>query len=152
MSLKKYEPLNLLSRMQSQLNDFFHRADSDFPSLFEDDQMLVSSDWMPRIDVKEDDAQYTITADVPGVDSKDINVTMENGMLCIKGERRTEKEEKKKNYHRRECVMGSFERSFLMPDNADKNKISAKGKNGVITIQIGKKEVTKPKSINIQYE
>lgn len=152
MSLVKYEPLNLLNRMQSQLNEFFHRNDADFPSLFDEGQMLIGTEWMPRIDVKEDDAQYTVTADIPGVDPKDINVTMENGMLCIKGERRSEKEEKKRNYHRKECVMGSFERSFRMPDTADSNRISAKGKNGVLTIQIGKKEVAKPKTIKIECE
>lgn len=148
----KYEPVNLLNRMQSQLNEFFHRGDSDILSLFDDGQMLIGTEWMPRIDIKEDDTQYTVTADIPGVDPKDITVTMENGTLCIKGERRSEKEEKKKNYHRRECMMGSFERSFRMPDTADSSKISAKGKNGVLTIGIGKKDVAKPKTIKIDYE
>jgi len=152
MPLVKYEPMHLLNRLQNQLNEFFHHADADFPSLFEDSQMLIGTEWMPRIDVKEDDAHYTVTADIPGVDPKDIRVTMENGMLCIKGERKSEKEEKKKNYHRRECVMGSFERSFRMPESADSNKISAKGKNGVLTVKIGKKEVAKPKIIKIEYE
>jgi HSP20 family protein len=152
MSLTKYEPMNLLSRMQSELNHFFHRSDADFSSLFADNQMLISTEWMPRIDIKEDETVYKVTADIPGVDPKDIKVTMENGMLSIKGERKSEKEETKKNYHRRECVMGSFERSFRMPDTADSNKITAKGKNGVLSIEIGKKEVAKAKTIPIQSE
>lgn len=152
MALIKYEPVNLLSRMQNELNAFFHRADSDFPLLFDDTQTLLGSEWMPRIDIKEDDTQYTVTADIPGVDPKDIKVTMENGMLSIRGERKSEKEEKKKNYHRKECVMGSFERSFRMPDTADSSQVNAKGKNGVLTIQIAKKAAAKPKTIKIDVE
>jgi HSP20 family protein len=148
----KYEPMNLLSRMQSQLNDFFHRSDTDILSIFDDGQMLIGTEWIPRIDIKEDETQYIVTADIPGVDLKDVTVTMENGTLCIKGERKSEKEEKKKNYHRRECMMGSFERSFRMPDSADSSMVSAKGKNGVLTIRIGKKEVAKPKAIKIDHE
>ena len=148
----KHEPLNLLTRMQKQLNDFFHRSDKDIFSLFDDDQMLIGTEWMPQIDIKEDDTQYTFTADVPGVDPEDITVTMENGTLCIKGERRSEKEEKKKNYHRRECMMGTFERSFRMPEAADSSKITAKVKNGVLTIHVGKREVAKPKAIKIDHD
>jgi HSP20 family protein len=152
MSLIKYEPLNMLSRMQNELNAFFHRRDSDFPSLFDDTQTLLGSEWMPRIDIKEDDTNFIIIADVPVVEPKDIKVTMENGMLSIRGERKSEKEEKKKNYHRKECVMGSFERYFRMPDTADSSQVSAKGKNGVLTIKIGKKVGTKPKTIKIDSE
>jgi len=88
--------------------------------------------------------------DVPGVDTKDIEVSMTNGLLSIKGERKSEKEEKKDNYRRRECVYGSFERSFMMPDNADGEHITAKGKDGVLNIQIAKKKTPKPKTINIE--
>lgn len=129
MALVKYEPLNLLSRMQNELNAFFRHGDTDFPSLFDDRQMLIGSEWMPRIDIKEDDSHYTVTADIPGVDPKDIKVAMENGMLSIKGER-----------------------SFRMPDTADSGKITAKGKNGVLTVQIGKKEAARPKTIKIESE
>jgi HSP20 family protein len=151
-SLQRYEPVNLLSRMQNELNSFFHRGDERFPSIFQDGSSLLGSEWVPRIDIKEDNNHYTVTADIPGVDPKDIEVTMANGILSIKGERKEEKEENHKGYRRRECFMGSFERSFQMPDTADSSNIVAKGKHGVLTIQIGKKEAAKPKAIKIETE
>lgn len=150
MSLIKYEPMNLLSRMQNELNQFFRQDGEGFPALFMDDRSLLGGEWMPRIDLKEDDTQYTVTADVPGVDPKDVQVTMENGLLTLKGERKSEKEEKKKHYRRRECVYGSFERSFRLPDTANGDAISATGKNGVISIRIPKKEGAKPRAIKIE--
>jgi HSP20 family protein len=136
--------------MQNELNSFFHRGNERFPSIFQDEASLFSAEWMPRIDIKEDTNHYTVTADIPGVDPKDIEVTMANGMLTIRGERREEKEEDNKGYRRRECFMGSFERSFQMPETADSDNIVAKGKNGVLTIQIGKKEAAKPRTIQIE--
>jgi HSP20 family protein len=143
--------MNMLSRMQSEINDFFRTGDDRFPSLFHDGSSLLS-EWTPRIDIKEDQNHYTVTADIPGVDPKDIQVTMSNGLLSIKGERKEEKEENKKNFRRRECFMGSFERSFQLPDTADSSNIKAKGKHGVLTVEIAKKETAKPKTIKIETE
>lgn len=137
--------------MQSDINDLF-RNGGGLPSLFDDDNALLGAEWSPRIDIREDDKEYFVTADVPGVDPKDIEVTMTNGLLTIRGERKTEKEEKKDNYRRRECFMGSFERSFRMPDTADSDKITAKGKHGVLNIHIAKKNGVKPKTIKIETE
>jgi HSP20 family protein len=151
-SLRKYEPVNLLSRLQNELNDFFRPGDDKFPSMFQDGNGWLGSEWVPRIDIRENENQYVVTADIPGVDPKDIQVTMANGILSIKGERKEEKEDNRKDYRRRECFMGSFERSFHMPDTADSSNIIAKGKNGVLTIEIGKKETAKPQTIEIQTE
>ena len=152
-SIRRYEPVNMLSRLQSEINDFFRAGEDRLPSLFQDSSSLLSSTgWTPRIDIKEDQNHYTVTADVPGVDPKDIQVTMANGMLTTKGERKEEKEENKKNYHRRECFTGSFERSFFLPDSADSNNIKAKGKNGVLTVEIARKETAKPQTIKIETE
>lgn len=151
-SLKRYEPVNMLSRLQNEINDFFRAGDDRFPSLFQDGSSLLVSEWTPRIDIKEDQNHYTVTADIPGVDPKDIQVTMANGMLTIKGERKEEKEENKKNFRRRECFSGSFERSFHLPDTADSKNIKAKGKNGVLTVEIAKKETAKPQTIKIETE
>lgn len=148
MSLIKREPMSFLSRMQQELNHFFDGRDH-FPSVFAEGEPFFSARWMPSIDIKEDDAQYTVTADVPGVDAKDIEVSMEESVLTIKGERKSEKEENKKNYHRRECVMGSFERSFRMPAAADADRITASNKDGVLTVIIPKKKVEKPKTVKI---
>jgi HSP20 family protein len=140
----------MLNRMQKELNQFLGNGHDFFPALFEDNQSLLGSEWSPRIDIKEEDSNYVVTADIPGVEPKDIQVTMDNGVLNIRGERKSEKEEKKKNYHRKECFTGSFERSFRMPESADSDRISAKGKNGVLTVLIGKKESSKPRPIKIE--
>ena len=88
-SIRRYEPVNMLSRLQSEINDFFRAGEDRLPSLFQDSSSLLSSTgWTPRIDIKEDQNHYTVTADVPGVDPKDIQVTMANGMLTIKCERK----------------------------------------------------------------
>lgn len=76
MSLIKYEPLSLLSRMQRDLDDFFRRSEEKFPSMFPDNTRLLDTEWSPRIDIKEDEKQFLVTADIPGVSPKDIQVTM----------------------------------------------------------------------------
>ena len=151
MSLIRYEPMNVLSRMQGGLSRFFNHNDDDlFPSLRMDDDALFGGEWLPRVDLEEDDKNYIVTADVPGVDPQDLEVTMEGGLLTIRGERRSEKEETKKHYRRKECMYGSFERSFLLPDTADGDRITATSRNGVVTIEIPKKEAAQRKAIKIE--
>lgn len=151
MSLIKYEPATMLNRRQNDLNDFFQRMDNFFPSLFNDNQLL-EPDWKPRVDIHEDDREYIVTADIPGVDPKDIEVTLASGVISIKGKRELEKEENKKNFYRKECLMGSFERTFHLPDTIDESRVKAKGKNGVLTIRIEKRPAAKAKSIKIEAE
>jgi HSP20 family protein len=98
---------------------------------------------MPAVDVSETDKAYEITAELPGMDEKNVDVKVANGLLSIKGEKQEEKEEKKKDYYRRERSFGSFERSFSVPDGVDSDKIEASFKKGVLT-------VTLPKSADAQ--
>jgi HSP20 family protein len=98
---------------------------------------------MPAVDVSETDKAYEITAELPGMDEKNVDVKVANGILSIKGEKQEEKEEKKKDYYRRERSFGSFERSFSVPDGVDSDKIEASFKKGVLT-------VTLPKSADAQ--
>lgn len=151
MQLTKYEPVNFLNRMQSDLNDFFRvNGNPRMPWLFDDSNELLSAQWTPSIDVSENGKQFTITADVPGVDPKDIEVSMENGYLSIKGERKEDKEETKDNRRIRECSYGSFERRFSMPDTADADRVTARNKNGVLTVTVAKKKAAKPKLIEVK--
>lgn len=151
MQSGKHEPMSLLNRMQHEINDFFrHNGNSRLPSLFDEIEHWPGMEWAPRVDIKDEEKQFTVIADIPGVDPKDIEVTMENGQLSIKGERKTEKEEKKKDYRLQECSYGSFERVFRMPDTADGDSIKAKGKNGVLTITIAKKAGAAPRKIAIE--
>lgn len=151
MSLTHYDPMKLINRMQNEINSFFHsNGSSRQPSLFDEAESWLAKEWSPSVDIKEEASQFVVTADIPGVDPKDIEVSMANGVLTIKGERKSEKEEKKKGYSLKECSYGSFERAFRMPDTADSEHIKAKGKNGVLTISIAKKAGTEPRRIAIE--
>jgi HSP20 family protein len=93
---------------------------------------------MPAVDVSETDKAYEITAELPGLDEKNIEVKLANGVLSIKGEKQEEKEEKEKDYYRRERSFGSFERSFQVPDDVEEDKIAASFKNGVLSVTLPK--------------
>jgi HSP20 family protein len=116
----------------------------------EEDSDAVTSTWAPAVDVKEDDDKYVIHADVPGVDPKDIEVTMENGILTLRGERTSESETEKGEYKRIERTHGSFYRRFTLPDTADGDKIEAKTKHGVVEIVIPKSTAKKARRIEVK--
>lgn len=151
MSLVKYEPFGLLDRFNRELNrlglndPFFNDA---FPS--EDNSNIVTSHWRPAVDIKEEENRFLIQADIPGVDPKDIEITMEDGVLTIRGERSDEATKEGEGYTRVERMRGSFYRRFSLPDTADAERIEAQGKNGVLEVTIPKKEKAKPKRIAIK--
>ena len=111
---------------------------------------LSFADWSPSVDIDEQDDQYLIKADLPGVEKKDIDVKLENGILSIRGEKHTETESGKGKRHRTERFHGTFARSFTLPDTVDSEHIDAKYKDGVLTLVIRKLEKAKPKSIDIK--
>ncbi|MCW8828213.1 MAG: Hsp20/alpha crystallin family protein, partial [Gammaproteobacteria bacterium] len=110
----------------------------------------TASDWVPAVDIKEDQECFTITADLPGVQGKDIEVHAENGMLTIRGERESEKKDQHEGYKRIERSYGSFFRRFTLPDTADTDKISAKADNGVLTVTIPKHAKVQPRKIEVK--
>ena len=115
-------------------------------------EVIATGDWAPRVDIAETDKAFEIKAEIPEVNKEDVKVSVHNGVLTIQGERKQEKEEKGKRYHRIERYYGSFTRSFTLPDNVDETKISASFKDGVLNLQIQKTEEVKPKSIEIKVE
>ena len=117
MSLTRYEPWSLLDQMRREME----RA-MDTPTA--EGSSVATSDWVPAVDIKEDKEAFLIVADIPGVDPKDIEVHMENGVLSIKGEKESEKKEEREGYKRVERSYGSFYRRFSLPDTADPEKIS----------------------------
>jgi HSP20 family protein len=120
---------------------------------FEDsDNTLSPANWTPAVDIAEKDDHFLINADVPGVDPKDIEVSMENGFLTIKGDRESETKDEKNGYSRVERSHGSFYRRFSLPDTADPENVSANSNKGVLQIKIGKAEVAKPKKITIDVQ
>lgn len=103
----------------------------------------------PRVDVSEDDDKYEIAAEVPGVDEKDISLTIKDDLLTLKGEKKTERKEEKKNFYMKERSYGSFVRSFQLPDSVKADKVRAKFANGVVTIEMPKKPKSKAKEKRI---
>lgn len=142
MSLVRYEPWSLLNQLSKELDRSFRGTENSD---------VATSDWTPAVDIKENEDNFVIVADIPGVDPKDIEVHMENGVLSIKGQRESEKKEEKEGYKRVERSYGSFYRRFSMPESADPNKINAKSKNGVLEITIPKQEKEQPRKIEVQH-
>lgn len=105
--------------------------------------------WTPAVDILENENEVVLKADLPDVDMKDIHVQIENGTLTLKGHRNFENEEKKKGYHRIERSYGSFARYFSLPETVDPEKVAAEYKNGVLTVTLPKKELAKPRTVNV---
>jgi len=115
-------------------------------------EFMATGDWVPRVDIAETDKEFAIKAEIPDVKKEDVKVTVDNGILTIQGERKQEKEEKGKKFHRVERHYGHFVRSFTLPDNTDETKIKASFKDGMLNLHIQKIEETKPKAIEIKVE
>ncbi len=144
--LTRYEPWAAMRQLRDEMN----RAFGQVPAGVEDGSSVVTSAWIPAVDIREEDNAFIIKADIPGVEPDDIDVTMENGVLTIKGERKLETTDEGDNGYRRvERMHGTFYRRFSLPDTADAEKISARGRNGVLEVVIPKKEVVQPKRIKV---
>ena len=147
MALVRYEPWNLFERIQDELN----RAGLLTQDTVEgDNSHVVTSSWRPAVDIREEPSRFVILADLPGVDPKDIEITMDKGVLTIKGERVSEKEETREGYKRVERMHGTFYRRFSLPDTADAEHIEAKGKNGVLEIVLPKHAEVQPRKISVK--
>ncbi len=112
--------------------------------------LMPASDWAPLVDVTEDDKEYVIKAELPGMKREDVSVRVDQGWLILAGERKAESEEKSKKQHRIERMYGRFERSFLVPDEADPEKICADFKDGLLNVHLPKNPAAKRKSIDVK--
>lgn len=148
MSLVRYEPWSLLNQLHGEVDSLFNRRLGRYTE--DNDQPVSSSDWVPAVDIKEEDNRYVIHADVPGVDPKDIEISMEDGVLSINGERHSETSDEREGYKRVERVSGSFFRRFSMPDTANADAVTAKSKDGVLEVVIPKQEKLQPKRIQVE--
>lgn len=147
MYMTTYEPWNAIREMQGNLA----RLLGETGQFADDGSTVTTSRWVPAVDIKEEDNRFVITADVPGVKADDIDVTMENGMLTIKGERKFDAEHGKNGYRRVERVHGTFYRRFSLPDYADSEQISASFKNGVLEVFVPKSEKVQPRRIEVEH-
>lgn len=144
---------NPLSRLVSQYGwpvEFKQLFDRALHEADSDQSNVVTSQWAPRVDIKEEDARFVIFADVPGVDPEQIEINMDKGILSIKGERTTASTEENERFSRVERAHGVFYRRFSLPDSADAEGITASGRNGVLEVSIPKKPETTPRRIKVQ--
>lgn len=138
---------SLMPSLDVDFDSFFDRFS---PSLFRMEEPMGLTDWNPAVDIREEPDHYLVKVDVPGVDPKDVNITLENGMLTISGERKEEKSAQDGHYHREERFHGSFYRRFSLPDAADAEKVSARSEKGVVEITIPRSKKTKASRITVK--
>jgi HSP20 family protein len=136
----------------------FNTETEDFPSglrVFQDSLSRLLSEptsrpWSPPVDIYETENELVLKADVPEIDPKNVAIQMENGTLTLKGERRFDEQRNGRGFHRIERGYGSFVRAFSLPDTVEPDKVKADYKNGVLTVVLPKKEVAKPRTINVE--
>jgi HSP20 family protein len=146
-TLTTWNPFRELDEVQNRLSTLFGAFPVRFPT---NGKSLKLPDWSPLVDIAEDDHEYLFKADLPEMKKDDVKVTVENGILSISGERKAEKEDKKRKFHRLERYFGSFERTFTVPDDADANKIAAEFRDGVLTVHLPKSPTAKPKVVEVK--
>jgi len=142
MSLVRYEPIGLFDQFNNELNRFFTNTR---PAAAANDVR----NWAPAVDIREENDRFVLIADIPGVKREEVEVTLEDGVLSIKGERRVETEEAREGFHRKERVHGSFLRQFTLPDTVNTDSISATVTDGVLEIGIPKQAKPEPRKISV---
>ncbi len=152
-SITRWDPFSELSTIQERLNELFTQPTGFFArpiSLFRGaEAALAAPGFVPPVDVYEDEQNIVVTAELPGIEEKDLNISVENNVLTITGERKMEKEEKKENFQRIERRYGRFTRSFTLPATVDAENVSADFTNGILKITLPKLAEAKPKQIKI---
>lgn len=150
MAITRWNPFRELEEINERLNRAFGRSmltrDVDLPGK----DALVGFDWAPTVDITENNEEFQIKAELPEVKKEDVKIRIEDGVLSISGERKQEKEEQNKKFHRVERSYGSFMRSFTLPTNIDETKIRADYKDGVLTLRIPKSAEAKPKAVEVK--
>ena len=147
-ALIRWDPFKEMDELQSRFAKLFGLTPARIGNGGE--ELMTISEWAPSVDIIEDEKEYLVKADLPEVKKDDVKVTVENGVLTITGERKMEKEEKDKKYHRVERSYGNFLRSFTLPDGADGTKVNAEFKDGVLKVHLPKSEKAKPKAIEVK--
>jgi HSP20 family protein len=137
-----------VSALQDRVNRIFRESFRPESS----EEVLTTGNFAPPVDVYEDEHNITLKIEAPGIDEKDINVSIENNTLTVHGQRKFEKDEKEENFHRVERMYGNFTRSFALPNTVDTDQVSAHFDRGVLKIRLSKKAEAKPKQIKVNVE
>lgn len=147
MNIIKYDPFRDLRSLQDEMNRLFS---SSFPRLSNQEEM--SAGWSPSVDIYESENKIVLEAELPGMKREDFDLSIENNVITLKGERRFEKKDERDNYHRVERAYGSFTRSFNLPRTVLTDDIKAEFKNGVLSVVLPKKEEAKARKIEVSGE
>ncbi len=146
--LTRWDPAREFGLLRDAMDRFF---DDRLPRGFGRESQDLSW-WTPAVDIYEDPEHLRLTAELAGVDPKDVDIRIENGVLTLKGDRKMHNEEKQDNFHRVETRYGSFSRSFTLPTYLDTDKVRADFKNGLLNLYLPKREESKPKQIKVKIE
>src|SRR6266568_820370 len=143
---------NQLREMEEATQNRFNRFLGGFPNRIGSGETpsLTVADWSPEVDISEDDHGYLLKADLPEMKKDDVRVTVEDGILSVSGERKSEKEDLKKKFHRIERCYGTFRRSFTLPEDADSTKVTAEFCDGVLKVHLPTTPVAKSKAIQVK--
>ena len=145
MAIIKWDPFRDLITLREKMNRLFEDAVTSRG----EEKDLISSTWSPAVDIYENENELVLTAEVPGLEEKDVEIKIEDNTLSVRGERKFEKETKEENYHRIERSYGTFYRSFTLPNAIDQDKIQAEHENGVLKITMPKRTELKPRKVKI---
>jgi HSP20 family protein len=147
-ALTTWDPFKELNELENRLATMFGRA--PVRKNGEKKEAMTVAEWAPLVDISEDEKEYLIKAELSEVKKEDVKVSVQDGVLTISGERKSEKEEKSKKFHRVEWAYGSFERSFTLPEDADADKVAGDFKDGVLKVHVPKSEKAKSKKIDVK--
>jgi HSP20 family protein len=152
MSLIRWNPTRELASFPSDVFNVQREMNRMFDNFFRgaDEPGLLTGSWLPAVDVAEEENEYVVNVELPGVSKDDVKITLESNILTVRGEKKAEKETKDKNYHRMERSYGSFQRSFTLPTSVKNDKIDAVYRDGILSITLPKAEEAKPKQIEVK--
>ena len=143
--LMRRDPWHVLNQLHHNIDEVFKHNPS---SVATND---INNEWVPTVDITEENDKYVLHADIPGVDPKNIDLTIEQGYLTLKGHREKRTSEDKAGYHKTECTYGSFVRRFKLPESVESDSVSAKGEHGVLEIVIPKTQKAEPRKIQVSH-
>jgi HSP20 family protein len=143
MNLTRWDPFRELDALSSRMNQLF-------PATVRRNDDVTFADWAPAVDVQETDKEYLVKADLPEIKKEDMKIAIDDGVLSMEGERKQEKEEKNKKFHKVERVYGKFVRRMALPSDVDETKVSAEFKDGVLNVHLPKAPTARPHSVDVK--
>ena len=145
MAIIRWDPFRDMVTLRERMNKLFE----DMAAARGEEKDLATSSWAPAVDIYETENEVVLTAEIPGIEEKDVEIKVEDSTLTLMGERKFEKETKEENYHRIERAYGSFFRSFTLPNYIDQDKIEAEHENGILKVRMPKRAELKPRKVKI---